>query len=214
MHLASKKASEHLFDCISPKSKIILPGGSSPLGIFKEISIKNYNWNNITILPSDERLVSIDDERSNFRLIKTRFVDKITCRKYPILYNYNLDTIKGLNQSILNMELPKIAVLGVGTDGHTASIFPGFKDYKKTNRAILKVKNKWESFTRVSLDLNFIKKSQTIIFLIFGKEKAQILKKILLGDYNPFKYPVQYIFNNYNNRINIFCDKSAAKLLR
>ena len=66
---------------------------------------------------------------------------------------------------------------------------------------------------KLFVTFNYICLAKTIIFLIFGKEKAKILKEILLGDYNPFKYPVQYIFNNYNNRINIFCDKSAAKLL-
>ncbi|SVD17126.1 uncharacterized protein METZ01_LOCUS369980, partial [marine metagenome] len=91
--------------------------------------------------------------------------------------------------------------------------FPGFKDYKKINRTILKVKNKWESFTRVSLDLNFIKKSQTIIFLIFGKEKANTLKNILYGEYDPLQFPAQYIIKDREIRKYIYADKYAAEYI-
>ena len=103
--------------------------------------------------------------------------------------------------------------LGVGADGHTASLFPKNLAILKDNNICLKVKNSWENYHRISLSFSYLMKSNQIIFLVNGESKAKALKECLTGSYNPIQYPAQYIFHNYERPIHIFCDKAAGKYI-
>ena len=105
-------------------------------------------------------------------------------------------------------------MLGLGTDGHTASLFPGNPEiFNENDDILIKTKNDSEDFDRISLTFDYLMKAEEILFLVNGKEKAEALKECLKGNFNPVQYPAQFIFHNYENEIHMLCDKSAAKYL-
>ena len=109
---------------------------------------------------------------------------------------------------------PNLAVLGLGTDGHTASLFPGDPEiFNENDDILIKTKNDSEDFDRISLTFNYLMKADEILFIVNGKEKAEALRECLEGRFNPVKYPAQFIFKNYKNDINVLCDQLATKYL-
>ena len=81
------------------------------------------------------------------------------------------------------------------------------------SKYFVEIKNYFENFNRISLTLDFIKKSENIIFIISGSKKAIALKECLFGKYQPDLYPAQYIFKNYQKRIIILCDRPSYSLI-
>jgi 6-phosphogluconolactonase len=117
-------------------------------------------------------------------------------------------------EKILKSLTPELTVLGLGADGHKASLFPGHSRIFYENDAILiNTNNDWEEFDRISLTFNYLMKTDKIVFLVNGKEKARALKECLDGNFNPVEYPSQFIFQNYLNDIHVVCDQSSAKNL-
>ena len=156
---------------------------------------------------SDERLVSNKKKISNYYNLNKYFFKNLPVKSYPkyLALNHSVSLINDLKA----LNGPEISLLGMGTDGHTASLFPFNEDIINKKENIIITKNKNESFNRISLTFNFLLKSKNLAFLLSGKEKFDILKFILNSDYEPLKYPVQYIFKHYKNKINIFCDQNT-----
>jgi len=189
-----------------------MPGGKTPIPFFKQIADNKLDWSNTSILLSDERLVSLLDKNSNYKMIKTHFIDQLNCNSLPFIVQYN-DQLEKIDNYLSGIGFPNISVLGFGQDGHTASIFPNKVELLHSNKNIIKVNNSWEPFSRVSLTLKYILKSETIMFLLKGKEKALTLKECLIGKFDPVRYPFQYIIKNFKRKIYIHCDKAAARSL-
>ena len=182
----------------------VLPGGSSPVGFYKKMAERKIDWSNTKIVLSDERLVDRNDDRSNEKSLRKYLIDNI---KYGINQPEFID-IESLN--IENYK-PDFTLLGIGIDGHTASLFPNNSEIfsLSPNTYIYKTKIASEDFERITLTFKFILKSKHIAFLVLGAEKKKVLKEVINGNYNPVKYPSQYILNNFNRDIEIFCDKEA-----
>lgn len=183
----------------------VLPGGSSPIGFYKKLAQRIMDWSNTKILLSDERLVDRNDDRSNEKSLRKYLIDNI---KYGINQPEFID-IK--ESSDIEYFIPDFTILGIGNDGHTASLFPNNSEIfsLSPNTNIYKTKKDNEDFERITLTFNFILKSKHIAFLVLGAEKKKVLKEVISGNYNPVKYPSQYIFKNFNRDIEMFCDKEA-----
>jgi 6-phosphogluconolactonase len=198
----------------------IIPGGKTPRIFYSLLAQKVNNWSNTKFMLSDERLVSKESKHSNYKMIKNDLIDKIKLDQKPSIINYSFgdkskeETSCILENNITQYSNPALAILGLGDDGHTASLFPGFpKIFNETTRAFINVKNRNEPFTRVSLTFPMLMKSNEIMFLISGQKKAHALKMCLEGNYNPINYPAQYLFKNFTNNITLFCDENAASQL-
>lgn len=164
-------------------------------------------------------MVDENNKLSNSYHLKNNLLNRIKGNKLPDFLSYtgvmNLD-LNGITSSFINDELkklgrPEIAVLGLGADGHTASLFPGNPGlHVNDDKTYIIVKNNYENFFRISLTFNYLMKSKHIVFLISGETKSKVLRDCLNEPYEPAERPAQYLFKNYNNKINIFCDKAAA----
>ena len=153
------------------RSLFILSGGNSPRHLFKIISQNKKNFQEATFLMSDERIVDVEDPNSN----------EGECIRFSNISKYNLISLhdREITQKLKNISSYDIAILGMGEDGHFASIFP---DCINTSEALNSKKNvvSFEdahlNFSRKSLSLNEILKSKKIILIASSKSKQSVLK--------------------------------------
>ena len=201
----------------------IIPGGTTPECFYSRLAEEQLDWSKTTLILSDERLVEEKSPLSNARFLQKKLIAQIKSKVKPHLASIYHDGmtpeemcrtfsefLNGLSEA-----RPDLAILGLGADGHTASLFPG--DFRivgeDCGEYCITVKNGNEYFSRLSLTFNYLFLAREVLFIISGKEKAEVLESCLNGKYNPIKWPAQYVFWNYKGKVNIFCDKSAASFL-
>ena len=105
-------------------SLIAIPGGSTPLPIYKALTAKKLPWKQVTIIPTDDRLVPVDNELSNVRSIAQAFLPS-GARVFPIATTIDDYRMAGNAADARLQELPwppDLVWLGMGKDGHTASM--------------------------------------------------------------------------------------------
>ena len=200
----SKHAVE-LFSSVHQNSNnrfYIVPGGSTPKPFYKLLAKNISDWSNTQFILSDERIVVEKKELSNAVMLEESFLMNIETENlpefYPLISNANYSTI----EKTLQFLKPKLTILGLGADGHTASLFPGNPDiFKNDDNITVSVKNEWEDFERISLSIQYLMRSEQILFLVMGANRAKALHFCLNEPFNPEKYPAQYIFHNFENSI-------------
>jgi 6-phosphogluconolactonase len=171
------------------KFSIALSGGSTPKLLYQLLAAEpfanNINWKNILIFLVDERYVAHTDAESNFKMINDTLLSKIKIPKqniFPINTTHTavIDALayEQKIKSILKNKGVDLMLLGIGNDGHTASLFPGYTLLNETKRLVKEEFIKEKNQYRISCTLPFINKSKQIIFLVSGKDKATIFKKI------------------------------------
>ena len=177
------------------RSLFILSGGNSPRQLFKIISQNKKNFKEATFLMSDERIVDVEDPNSN----EGEFI------RFSNISRYNLISLhdREITQKLKNISSYDIAILGMGGDGHFASIFP---DCINTSEALNSKKNvvSFEdahlNFSRKSLSLNEILKSKKIILIASSKSKQLVLK-------HQSGLPIHDLLKRSSSKITIFnCD--------
>jgi len=184
----------------------VIPGGKTPRFFYSYLANKVSNWRNALFILSDERMTS-NMSLSNTAMVNDIFINSCESIPKPSLINYNLNGSQSFIEEKIKKLRPKLAILGMGIDGHIASLFPyNSQNFSSNKNITIKVKNTWENFDRISLSFNYLMRSEQIIFLISGKEKMRTLKKCLKDDYDPEKFPIQFIFHHFSRKINILCD--------
>jgi 6-phosphogluconolactonase len=111
-------------------------------------------------------------------------------------------------------EIPSfdLILLGMGADGHTASLFPETGGLKETERLVIaNYVERFDTF-RLTFTISTINHARNIIFLVSGEDKAQTLREVLQGEYNPEKFPTQLVKPEKGN-FNFLIDESAASRL-
>lgn len=193
----------------------ILPGGRTPQRLYEMLSVRQIK--NLNFLISDDRMVQRDSNFSNYGYI-CKLLSIPESSIYPLSYynEYKLNGIKSINDKILSLKNKKeigFALLGIGGDCHTASLFPFKKINLKSDEPGFIIKNNNEDFKRFTLSYDFIMSAKKIIFLVIGIEKSIALKNLLFNKFNPLKYPAQQIIN-FHNDIEIYADNKALSLVK
>ena len=194
-------AAAHLFvetcnRCIAAKGKFVvaLSGGNTPNRLYQLLATpefsKNIEWNKVFIFWGDERFVPHTDSDSNYRMVKENLLDYITIPPKNIspvpTEGKAKDCAKQYEQIIHSFFGKKKIVfdcvlLGIGNDGHTASLFPGTDILKEKKKLIKEVWVEEKQIWRISFTLSLINNSKQVIFLVAGKDKNEVVAKIL-GD--------------------------------
>jgi 6-phosphogluconolactonase len=171
------------------KFSIALSGGTTPVLLYQLLSTppfaNNINWKNILIFLVDERYVPHTCAESNFKMINDNLLRKIKIPKQNI-FPINTATTAAKDalayeqkiKSILKNKGIDLMLMGIGNDGHTASLFPGYTLLNETKRLVKEEFIKEKNQFRISCTLPFINKSKQILFLVSGKDKATIFKNI------------------------------------
>jgi 6-phosphogluconolactonase len=204
---------------------VSLSGGSTPKGMYSLLATSPtpIPWESIYFFWGDERHVPPTDPESNYRMVYEAMLSKVpvppqnifrilTEAKDPELaakqYEQTLIKFFGLNAG----QFPHfdLVLLGLGPDGHTASLFPDSTALTETNRLV--VANWVEKFKthRITLTLPVLNNAAVVEFLVSGKEKAGIVHQVLDGDGNQF--PSQMI-RPRDGRLVWLLDQAAASEL-
>ncbi len=166
-----------------PQATLIVPGGNTPRHYLPALSKCQLPWDRITITLSDERWVDVTDEQSNERLVKkylmnhlpsnTRFVGLKTQHDSPS------DAIDEIHQRLDRLSLPlSLTILGLGEDGHIASLFPGMNPDLRSVHHCVAVGPPIAPSLRVSLSLAILAESAHIALVVTGEGKRQLLDRL------------------------------------
>jgi 6-phosphogluconolactonase len=178
----------------SNRFTVALSGGRSPVEFYCKLSaLKDFGlWQRTHIFLGDERFVPLDDRRSNFKLIRENLLDYInipTENIHPVTTNQRnvelsaeqyMDELAGFFEFREN-NAPRFdfILLGVGTDGHTASLFPDDERVDLPGRLVLPVSLPRLKEDRISLGLPVINNARHVITLIIGASKAEIVNEVV-----------------------------------
>jgi len=165
---------------------IAVPGGSTPLPIYKKLAAAKLNWKKVTIIPTDDRLVPLTDERANIRAIAQAFLPA-GARVFPITSDISDYKLAGnsANAKLSELKFPlDLAWLGVGRDGHTASIFAGpdldeALNAPKGRHAVGVMPEPLPAdapVARVSLTRSAILSARTVLITVTGEDKKALLE--------------------------------------
>ena len=204
---------------------ISLSGGETPKAVYSRLGEEPFKsgilWERTFLFWGDERCLSTTGIKTNFEMVYKTLLSKIPI---PFSNIFRIRTELGADRAareyentIKNMlgETPvfDLILLGVGSDGHTASLFPAsgaLLENKKLAVASYVEKLKAD---RVTLTLPVFNNAENIVFLVTGKGKAEIVKTLLdSGDNTGDSLPVQFIKPRRGNCL-WFLDKEAASLL-
>ena len=194
--------------CINERGRftIALSGGSTPKPIYdlltKEPFKEEIPWNKVHVFWGDERHVPFEDEQNNARAAYEELLENVPV---PNVQIHRISTAHAPEEEAKNYEAllkeyfhdgppyMDLTLLGVGSDGHTASLFPGAPVLHEKKRWVKEVWIESLHMYRITLTAKFINQSRHILFLVSGKEKREILNTILAGSYRPDKVPAQLI---------------------
>ncbi|MCI0391122.1 MAG: 6-phosphogluconolactonase [Acidobacteria bacterium] len=206
---------------------VALSGGSTPKAMFQILAEKPFAdalpWRSIYFFWGDERCVPPDHADSNYRMAWESLVSKVPIPPENIFripaedadHHRAATSYSETLQKFFADEWPHfdLVFLGMGADGHTASLFPGTAALKAHDRIV--VANYVEKFQswRITLTADAINKARNIIFLVAGQDKAPALKEVIEGPRNPELYPSQLIEPYYGTLLWMI-DEAAASLLK
>ena len=176
-------------------ASLVLSGGSSPISIYEELSNIDISWSKVFLTLVDDRLVGPDHKDSNQKLLHNHFI-KNKAKKinfFPLTENF-----------LSNTEFKKpfdITLLGMGEDGHFASLFPDMInqyeafDLNASPKILITPPQGNPLMPRITMNLSLIMESLNIILLVKGKAKQNILDI----SKNDEKYPIHHLLKNRKN---------------
>ena len=217
---------EELLKLSKTKSEFVLSlsGGSTPRIIFETIANdygEKIKWDKLHLFWSDERCVPPTDDESNFGMTKKYLLDYIKIPEENIhrimgesdpqfeakRYSDEIEKTVNLVNGIPKFDL---IMLGIGEDGHTASIFPDQMHLLNSQKICDVAIHPSTGQKRITMSGRVINNSDAVIFLVTGKSKAVILKEIL--EEKKKIYPAEFI-NPVSGNLNYFVDEEASSLL-
>jgi 6-phosphogluconolactonase len=233
----ARRAAQYLVEMVGEavatrgRVRVAISGGSTPKATFGLLADQNQPWRSrmpwdkLELYWVDERCVPPDHPDSNYRMTREALLDHVPIGPSQVhrmegelepevaAARYESDLRNSFR--LEGAETPRFDLieLGMGPDGHTGSLFPRSAALHETSRLVTAnhVPQQKESW-RLTLTRPVINHGASVFFLIGGAEKAEILKEVLTGPYDPERLPSQLIRPS-SGILTLFLDKAAAALL-
>lgn len=208
---------------------VALSGGSTPKGVYSLLANRNPRmqpiaWPYVHVFWGDERCVPPDHADSNYRVaqeallshvpIPPENIHRIQAELSPLeaAYNYERELREAFSLTLDATPCFDLALLGMGPDGHTASLFPGTSGLQEKNRLVVAHYVEKLASWRVTLTAKVFNAAAQVAFLVAGADKAVTLKEVLEGPFQPHRLPSQLI-RPTPEHLRWFVDEAAASAL-
>ena len=205
---------------------VVLAGGNTPRRVYQMLATEPFNsrmdWSKVHLFFGDERAVPADHPDSNYAMVYETLISKIA------IPTHNVHRIPGegdVNENARQYEnhlrtffsgqaWPRfdLVLLGMGEDGHTASIFPNSATLNERSRWVVAARNDQSGQDRITLTVPVFNHARRVMFLVVGDKKAQRLKEVLRLQPASEQLPAQAI-KPINGTIEWLVDAEAASLL-
>ncbi len=191
-------AADHIESCIRGLDRpmtVGLAGGSTPAATYAELTRREIDWSRVTLWLSDERWVPHDHEDSNTRMAHETLVDHVVARLIApeTAFGEPADAAHAYGHVLERVFFegrPDLVLLGIGDDGHTASLFPGTEALEVDSVDYLANWVEEKETWRLTASMAMLWNAREIVFLVQGEGKAGILAQII-DDGHP--YPAQRV---------------------
>lgn len=212
---------------VQERFNILLSGGNTPIRLFKKLSKKyadSIQWERIHLWWGDERCVSPENENSNYKQANEFLISRIAIPEANVhrikgendpeeeALRYTSEILKSLN---LRGENPvfDLVILGLGDDGHTASIFPDELELLEDERICAVTAHPLTGQKRITLTGKVLNNANRIFFLVTGANKAQRISEIMNDDEAAKLLPAYYI-SPTNGELIWYIDEAAAQKIQ
>ncbi len=199
---------------------VALSGGETPRPVYERLAspphARRLDWSAVEVFSVDERCVPLTDERSNYRMAREAFLDRVTIPANRIhRIKGEIDPLAAADAYELTLREVlggegrlDLILLGMGADGHTASLFPKHQALTETDRWVVPVHVPADPPWRVTMTLPLINTARHILFLVTGKEKATAVRDLQEGEPLPAS-----MVRPADGTLSLFLDSGAASLL-
>lgn len=213
-------AAEILLEAVRAEGHVALSGGSTPSFAYALAAAELDDWSGATLWFGDERAVPPEHPYSNFRMVDVALLSKL--RTPPavqrVLGEEGPDAAAGdyearLRESLGNAPRLHLALMGLGPDAHTASLFPSKPEVNETQRFVVAVPEAGMApqVPRVSMTLPVFNGAARVVFLVAGKDKAQAMARAF-GDAPDPASPAARV-RPRSGELLVLCDEAAAAQL-
>ena len=212
-------------DAIASRGQFIvaLSGGSTPRDTYLRLGtgalVSKVMWSRVQVLWGDERCVPPHDVESNYRMARETLLDRVPIPAANVHRIHGEDdpaTAAEVYEAMLRALLRTpagaridLVLLGLGEDGHTASLFPGSAAVHERTRWVMAARAVAASMWRITLTPAVINAAAEVLFLVSGDAKAGILRRVIEGPRRPQELPAQAIAPS-NGRVRWCVDAAAA----
>ncbi len=203
-------------------------GGSTPKLLFELLANPGFQgrirWSNLQLFQVDERCVPPDDPQSNYRMIRQSLLEAVSLPednfhrmkaelpdRDAAARAYSDELARVLHPAPGEFPRFDLIFLGMGPDGHTASLFPGSAGLDEREKWVIPNFAPSLKSNRLTLTFPVLNAAEHVIFLVAGEDKAETLREVLEGPTG--KFPSQLVAPT-NGRVSWFLDRSAAHLLK
>ena len=204
-----------------------LCGGNTPLKLYELLAQSPYqeqmDWPHVHVFWGDERCVPVEDLQNNYRQahdiwlghvpVPAENIHRVPSELEPADAStaYAL-TLKGFASAPLDWPRFDLVLLGMGDDGHTASLFPGSEVNPPTPTVAVTAKYQDRPANRVTLTPLILNAARRVVFLVSGASKSETLANVLYGEYQPERFPAQRIRPTDGELIWLVDEAAASKL--
>ena len=210
----------------SNECNVVLSGGSSPRRLYELLASEPYrssiDWSRISFFFGDERCVPFNDPANNGLMAKKALFEPLKIADSRIFYIPTSlkpeEAARKYSRRIMAYFKDKpicfdLVLLGLGDDGHTASLFPHTPVLKEQKALVAAVFVEKDQSYRITMTAALINEAHAIAFFAFGENKAHAVKQILEGEKNVDAHPAQLI-SPEDGILNWFLDEDAARFLQ
>ena len=224
---AAEKIIENLDAAVRKRGRcsVALAGGTTPRAIYALLATENYRsrveWPKVFLFWGDERTVPPDHPDSNFRMVNESLLSHIAMPAANIVrIKGERDPVSAASEYEKQLEyffgagIPQfdLILLGLGDDGHTASLFPGTNALDETQRNVLSVFVPKLNTYRITLTLRVINNARRVMFMIAGRSKAAIVSRVAESKQPTHDLPATLV-QPRNGQLDWLLDGEAASLL-
>jgi 6-phosphogluconolactonase len=230
-HAAARRFVDCAWQAIAKEGRydVALSGGTTPKALYKLLASSEFraqvDWPRVHLFWGDERAVPPDDPDSNYGMARRELILRVPIPLANVhrmeaedahigraAHNYEAILRRELKLDDRGFPIFHLVLLGMGVEGHTASLFPGSRLLRETSRWVSTPIVAKLGKRRMSLTLPVLEAAQRVLFMVTGSEKAATLREVLLGNAQP-PLPAQMVRPRNGERTFLVDQAAAADLV-